>query len=63
MRNTIRVSHGASLYAGVEEQTWQTNIQSGPGEFNLLKSLKEKGINGTLEETERSFKEKPLKKK
>ncbi|MDD5093129.1 MAG: enoyl-CoA hydratase/isomerase family protein [Dehalococcoidia bacterium] len=51
----------AGIYAGVEEQTWQTNIQFRPGEFNLIKSLKEKEITGAIEEEKNYFKEKPLR--
>jgi len=55
------VGVGAGIYAGVEEQTWQTNIQFRPDEFNLIKSLKQKGIKGAIREEESYFKEKPLK--
>lgn len=53
---------GASIYAGMEELAWQTNIQFQAGDFNLIKSLKQKGVAGAIKEEESHYREKPLKR-
>ena len=57
------VGVGAGIYAGMEEQTWQTNIQFRPDEFNLIKELKRKGVKDAMKEEEGYFKNNPLQKK
>ena len=41
---------GACEVAGHAQEAWQSNIQYRPGEFNLIKSLAEKGINGAIKQ-------------
>ncbi len=41
---------GAGITAGMAEQTWQSNIQIQPGDFNVLKTLKTKGVKATIAE-------------
>jgi len=49
------VGIGAGIYAGQEEQPWQTNIQFRPDEFNLIKELKRKGVAETIRERDAYF--------
>jgi len=49
------VGIGAGIYAGQEEQPWQTNIQFRPDEFNLIKELKRKGVAETIKERDAYF--------
>ncbi len=48
---------GAGIYAGQEEQAWQTNIQFRPDEFNLIKELKRKGVSEAIKERDAYFNE------
>lgn len=49
------VGVGAGIYAGMEEQAWQTNIQFRPDEFNLIKELKRKGVQETIKQRDAYF--------
>jgi len=53
---------GACEVAGHAQETWQSNIQYQPGEFNLIKSLANKGIKGAIQEREDFFSDTPLKR-
>jgi enoyl-CoA hydratase len=51
---------GACEVAGHAQETWQSNIQYRPGEFNLIKSLANKGIKGAIREREEFYSDTPL---
>jgi len=51
------VGIGAGIYAGQEEQAWQTNIQFRPDEFNLIKELKREGVAEAIKERDAYFNE------
>ena len=53
---------GACETVGCAQETWQSNIQYRPEEFNLIKSLAKKGIKGAIKEREDFFPDTPLKK-
>ena len=48
---------GTGITAGMAEQIWQTNIQLRPEDFNLLKSLKTKGVKGAIQEKKGFYRE------
>jgi enoyl-CoA hydratase len=54
---------GACETAGHAQEAWQSNIQYRPGEFNLIKSLAEKGVKGAIREREDFYSGAPLRRK
>ena len=54
---------GACELAGHAQEAWQSNIQFRPDEFNLIKSLAEKGIKGAIQEREDFYSDAPLTRK
>ena len=51
---------GAGAVAGHELGVWQSNIQFRPGEYNLIKSLSEKGVKGAVRERDDVYRDTPL---
>jgi enoyl-CoA hydratase len=51
---------GAGYTVGYIGHTLQTNIHYEPGEFNLFRSRREKGLKGALKEREARFRDAPL---